>query len=313
MINCLQRYLPVRVKMLLKPYFRTFFPNKLIALLWITFRCSYKCSYCPYCGIQDYSYFFPKNVEKTGEEWIEALESLPPTSFYILGGEPFLYKDLYKIINNLPKKHSIIGIITNASMPIEVYNKINKKLHINISFHREFVSEEDFINKVLLLSKKFHVTVNIVANNENILFLKNHSKDFKNKNISVHVDPFIDFEKNKCFEYTKEQLKMIGNFITKDRNLLLKTELENLTKICSAGRNYYNIMPNGDVTICSNTMDIKYSKFREKSNDKSFDLGNIFDGTFKLNNVDYKCKYKCLNHCDIDYCKIKIERYGNNM
>lgn len=176
LIELLQNIIPVEIKQMLKPHFRLLFPNKIMSLLWITFRCTYKCSYCPYCGLCDYSKIFPKSCEKSGEEWIKSLETLPPTSFYISGGEPFLYKDLPYIINNMPKKHAILGIVTNASVPIEIYNKVNKKIHLNISYHNEFTNEDDFIKKVLLLKKKFNITVNIVATPDNlkfsILFLK---------------------------------------------------------------------------------------------------------------------------------------------
>jgi MoaA/NifB/PqqE/SkfB family radical SAM enzyme len=307
-INFSQKYLPTSIKICLKPYFRKVFPNKRIALLWITFRCTYKCSYCPYCGIQDYSKYFSKNLEKSGEEWLAALDRLPPTMFYISGGEPFLYEDLYKIINNLQKKHSILGIVTNASMPLDVYDKVSKNIHLNVSFHSDFIDEDKFINKILSLSKKFHITINIVATKKNILLLQKYSKCLKSNNIDFHVDPIIDFVNNKCFDYTPEDLKIINKFILKDRSLYKKQLLEKSTKICSAGRNYYNIMPNGDVTICSNTMDIKYSKYRCETKDKNFELGNVFNNNFSLNNSDYKCLYKCLNHCDIDYCRINIAK-----
>ena len=69
---------------------------------------------------------FPKSCEKTPEQWIKALAKLPATTFFVLGGEPFLYDGLSELINNLPKQHSILGLVTNASMPIELYKKLNK-------------------------------------------------------------------------------------------------------------------------------------------------------------------------------------------
>jgi molybdenum cofactor biosynthesis enzyme MoaA len=140
----------------------------------------------------------------------KALEKLPPTSFYFSAGEPFLYKDLPYIINNLPEKHSIIGIVTNASMPLSIYRKIKKKIHLNVSFHREFTSEKEFISKVTELQNFFHLTVNIVATPVNLDFLKTLDKICKSNKIALHVDPFIDFAAEKP-QFSKEQLQILKN------------------------------------------------------------------------------------------------------
>lgn len=306
LIETLQNIVPNKLKNILKPYFRLFFPNKNYALWWITFRCTYKCSYCPYCGLCDYSEFFPEASEKTGEEWIKALEKLPPTSFYFSGGEPFLYKDLPYIINNLPEKHSIIGIVTNASMPLSIYRKIKKKIHLNVSFHREFTSEKEFISKVTELQNFFHLTVNIVATPVNLDFLKTLDKICKSNKIALHVDPFIDFAAEKP-QFSKEQLQILKKFVSPDRSIKKKKKLYNTTKRkkCSAGRNYYNIMPNGEISICSGGMDYKYSPLRSLSINEIFNLGNVFEDEIELNKRDFVCNYPCLNHCDMDFCLIR--------
>lgn len=307
LLELAQKLIPNKLKSFLKPYFRMMFPNKIMALLWITFRCNYKCPYCPYCGMVDYTKDFPKECEKTGEEWIKAFEKLPPTSFYISGGEPFLYKDLPYIINNLPKKHSIIGIVTNASLPIEIYNKVNKNIHLNISFHRDFVkSEDDFINKVVELKKRFHVSVNIVATPENFNFIKNKIKIFDKNKVPYHIDPLV-LNANEHFEYEEEYKKLLKKHISLDRTNNLKLEkLKTDIKKCSAGRNYYNITPNGNVFVCSRAMDYFHSPLLEHIKDNSLKLGNIFNGDFKLNKNDFICNLKCVNHCDWDYTSIKV-------
>ena len=79
------------------------------------------------------------------EQWLVALEKLPPAMIYISGGEPFLYAKLPELVNNLPKKHRLLGIVSNVSLPASVYRKIERPFHLNASFHREFVSAESFI------------------------------------------------------------------------------------------------------------------------------------------------------------------------
>ena len=210
------------------------------------------------------------------------------------------------IINNLPKKHSIIGIVTNVSMPIEVYKKVKKRIHLNVSFHREFTSEDEFIEKVKALKDYFHITVNIVATEENINFIKNKLEIFEKNKIAYHIDPLIN-SSNKPHEYTKEDKQIIDKYLEKSRTLEREDLLAKLTaKKCSAGRNYYNLLPNGDALLCSRAIEYKHSPFIENIDNPKYYLGNIFDGTFKLNKNDTICSYDCIAHCDRDYTKIKI-------
>lgn len=305
-IELVHRLVPNQIKQFLKPYFRTIFPNKLMGMIWITFRCNYKCSFCPYCGADDYSKTFPKSVERTGKEWIEALNKMPATSFYIAGGEPFLYADLPYIINNLPSKHSILGIVSNGSLPLDVYFKVNKKLNLNISYHSEFVKDKDeFVKKVVALKERFKVCVNIVATPDNFDFIKNKLKIFDENNIPYHVDPLV--VDSKPYEYSPEYLEVLKKYIKKDRTFDVDDEkLYNSLKKCSAGRNYYNLMPNGDATICSRCKDFLYSPSIEHIDNEVFKLGNIFNGDFHLNKKDFMCEYDCVDHCDWDYSKIKV-------
>ncbi len=109
----IRAYLPNSVKHLLKPYFRTLLPNQLLALCWITFRCNYRCSYCNIVTNFDFGKVAGRNSERTVEEWLAALEALPPTMFFFAGGEPLLYAGFPELLNGLPAKHSIIGLVTN--------------------------------------------------------------------------------------------------------------------------------------------------------------------------------------------------------
>ena len=300
-----QGLIPQKLKIYLKPYLRKVLPNKRFAVLWITFRCNYKCSYCPYESTSDYSKIFPIDCELTKEEWLKNLEKLPPTSFYFSGGEPFLYSDLAYIINNFPSKHSILGVISNGSLPLSVYKKVKKKIHLNISFHREFVDEESFIDKVKELSKLFQVSINIVATPENIPFLDTLSKICKENKIHFHVDPLVT-NGFVCYEYNDKQKFILKKYIKTDRSNTKKMLFAQKTaKICSAGRNFYNIMPNGEVSVCSRMMDNKYSNYGEKIDESNFFLENIFSENFKLNTQNIICKHACINHCDLDYCDIK--------
>ncbi len=307
LLELVHRLVPNKIKHILKPYFRVIFPNKLICNMQITFRCNYKCTFCPLCGANDFSQTFPKSVERTGKEWVEAMEKMPATSFYIAGGEPFLYEDLPYIVNNLPSKHDILGIVTNASLPLDVYFRINKKINLNISYHSEFVENpDDFVKKVLALKQRFKVCVNIVATLRNYEFIKNKLKIFEENNIPFHIDPLI-IDSKKHYEYSEDYLKLLRKYVTKDRMFNNQEErFYNSVKKCSAGKNYFNLLSDGSATICARAMEYLYSPAIEDIDNDEFKLGNIFDGTFHLNKHDIKCDFDCVNHCDWDYCSIKV-------
>lgn len=305
LVTYLQQKIPLKLKTYLKPFYRMIYPNRLHGIINPTYRCSYKCSYCPICSKFDYATIFPKSCEKTPEQWIKALAKLPATTFFVLGGEPFLYDGLSELINNLPKQHSILGLVTNASMPIELYKKLNKKIHMNISFHREFAQEDSFIEKVLMIKKYHHVAVNIVAIPDNIPFIPKLKKILQENKIELHVDPYF----GKDYDFEDAQLKDIP--ISNERVRSKRYKLYNSTKmkLCSAGRNFYCLMPNGEALSCTSGMDYIYSDLR-KDDANGFDtnvfkMGNIFEESFKLKTEDIKCNLSCFSHCDMDYTIIK--------
>lgn len=294
----LQRFVPARVKFYLKPYYRKVFRNRLHVLFWPTFRCNYRCSYCPICTQFDFSRVFGKDTERSGADWLAAFDKLPPASFYVAGGEPLLYRDLPMIINELPAKHSVLGIVTNLSAKPEAYARITKRIHLNASFHREFVSEEEFIAKVLLLQERFHINVNIVATPENLQVLRRVEGLMRSKDISLHVDPYVD----AAFAYSNEELRALRGHLAADRGVVDFTDRS--VKSCSAGRNYINVLPNGEVFTCAAGFTYSYSPlFADLVADRElgqYRMQNIFATDFSLNRADTTCVLPCKDACDYD-------------
>ena len=160
--------IPSSVKGYLKPYYRKFLPNKLHLIFWPTFRCNYKCSYCPYITQQHFPSIFTRGKERSTTEWLEAINKLPPAVFFIAGGEPFLYRGLIDFLNEMPEKHEVLGIVTNLTVNEKIYKKIKRKINFNVSFHREYISVDKLLEKSKELRKNFPVTVYLVATPENI-------------------------------------------------------------------------------------------------------------------------------------------------
>jgi MoaA/NifB/PqqE/SkfB family radical SAM enzyme len=295
---------------------RTFHPNRLYVVLWITFQCNYKCSYCPVVTKFDYGKIFTRKDEKTPDQWITALEKLPRARIYISGGEPFIYKGLPDLINN-QSKHVVTGVVTNASAPAKVYERVKKKIQLNLSFHPEFTSQDEFLRKIQELKEltQFSLVVNIVATPDNLPIIAAMNARLVDQNVTLHVDPLVDPDMQ--FQYSDEELRTLMTVLTRGR----KNSLDRLNyrsykqKKCSAGRNYINIMPNGDVFRCAGGFEYMLSPLRKSilENGPSapydatlFSMGNIFDENFSLDTNDIICGLPCPAACDRDMARIKF-------
>ena len=312
-VTTLQRYLPLSVKHALKPYYRLLYPDKLHALLWITFRCNYRCSYCPIVTKFSYEGVVGRRDERSVEEWLDGLDKLPSANLYISGGEPFLYAGLPELINRLPDKHRILGVVTNATVKTDVYRRLKKPVHLNISFHREFVEDERFIKKLHELKEDFRLCVNIVATPENIPVLQRVQEMLDHKNITLHVDP-LD---SQDFQYTDGELAILSEFLERDRFAKVEEQLsfkDYGTKSCSAGMNYVNILPNGDVYTCMEGVHYNHSSLYQPLLETGPDapysaapyrMKNLFDADFALRKHRLACRLPCASGCDLDSASIR--------
>jgi len=301
----IQRLLPARMKFFLKPYYRRVFSSRLHVLFWPKFRCNYQCSYCTVFTKFNFTKVFEPKSEKKVEQWLEGLEKLPPAMIYVAGGEPFVYAGLPELVNNLPKKHQLLGIVSNVSLPASVYRKIKRPFHLNASFHREFVSAEDFIARVKELQEFSHVHVNIVATPENLPLISSIDELMAKHRISLHVDPYVDHQ----FRYSAEEQALLRKHTQADRKSLVQFD-DFSRKQCSAGRNYINLLPNGDVFACAAGFNYVhsplYSEIVKGRNLDHFRMRNLFDPEFKLNSSDVMCELPCKDACDRDSVIIKV-------
>ena len=305
-VLALQQLLPARVKFALKPYYRKVFPNKLHIYWNPTFRCNYRCSYCPVVTKFAFTTVVGKSGERSGADWLEAFDRLPPAAFYIAGGEPFVYADLPTVLNDLPLKHRLLGIVTNLSQPASVYRKIKKRLHLNASFHREHTSDDDFIAKIRELRDSFHIHVNIVATPQNLPLLTKIAEEFSGCDIPLHVDPFVQ----KGFQYTPRQLELLQPFLAPDRKPKTQLDFNDFhPKQCSAGRNYINLSPDGSAYTCNGGMNFVhstlYSEWSSGRDVSKYRMGNIFDPNFQVNQKDMICSMPCNMACDRDTASIR--------
>jgi organic radical activating enzyme len=241
-----------------------------------------------------------KSGERSGEDWIAALEKLPPAVIYIAGGEPFVYSDLPILINRLPEKHTMLGVVTNLSLHANAYRKIEKRIHLNASFHREHIDAPTYIAKIKQLSGQFQIHAYIVATPENLLVLDRISDELNSVGVPLHTDPFVD----RGFQYSPDQLKVLSRHVKADRVAKSADFQDFSTKRCSAGKNYVNFSPDGTAYTCYGGMNFIHSPlYSDAASGKDlsqFRMGNLFDAGFRLYSHEIVCSMPCNAACDRD-------------
>lgn len=176
-------------------------PNNEGKAIWeITNKCNYNCSYCIFsCDSKN-----NKNVkgELTTEECFHIVDELSKNDFKhlkITGGEPFIRKDILKILAYASNK-LFTDISTNASLltpeRVELLNELklkmihvsldgNKKAHESVRGKETFDKTIEGLNLLKQSTNRIRVGSVIHRNNENNL------EELVNKSIEVDADEII--------------------------------------------------------------------------------------------------------------------------
>ena len=119
LVEILQKLLPAKIRSIIRPYHRIFFPNKIYGYWNITYRCTYKCSYCPFCNITKYSDIYPKETEKTqaqkNNEYRNQIQNKYSTNILVSADQ-----DTDILLN-------IISKTSNEDIKVQSINSLNSK------------------------------------------------------------------------------------------------------------------------------------------------------------------------------------------
>ena len=273
----------------------------------LTFKCNYDCSYCISHDVNH------PTLKRNPEEIIEGVKFL--ISFYpdkkrkklvLLGGEPFLYKPIAEVLNELTKLLPV-NVLTNLSVSKNYLNKLdyNNNLTLSSSFHPEFSDPIKFVDKVLYLRREKGQEANcMVSIHPNEKFLK-HSLYVLEKTESEYTSitylskmdsnlPDIFGEsyaysskiKNAVDKYKKNLGGRHFNYIYEDSTKIIKQSdivLNNLDNFkgmkCEAGHQKIHIDEAGHVYPAACFLNT------------SARLGNIFNKTFKRPSSYVSCPF----------------------
>lgn len=185
--------------------------------------CNYKCSYC-FPGSNEGNYKWPdvniviKNLSHLLDYYKSNGKDL--FKFYLIGGEPTLWKDLPKLVTYLKEHYNVmIHISTNATPSVKWWQK-NAKYYdsIEISVHNQFVNPDHIIEVAdCIYDQKVQVVANVLMDPDNFEKCQDileHLKSSKRRWViiakSVHFNGQTKYtEKQK--EYFDKTLKRYPN------------------------------------------------------------------------------------------------------
>lgn len=248
-------------------------PNNESKAIWeITNKCNYNCSYCIFsCDSKN-----NKNIkgELTTEECFHIIDELSKNDFKhlkITGGEPFIRKDIIKILDYASKK-LLTDISTNASLltpeKVDLLNQMKlKMIHISLDGNKlahESVRGKGTYDKTMkgleLLShstNRIRIGSVIHANNENNL------EELVNKSIEVSADEIIFSIMEPISGQDTSLVKTISNQSLIEEIELLKEKYKgeisinynfgnqpNYIQECPAGDKFLYINNYGNISPC---------------------------------------------------------------
>ena len=233
------------------------------AFLTLTNRCNLNCKYC-------YQNSHPKiNIRKElkKRDWIKIINELNKLNvdkINIVGGEPFLLKELFNILDHILgiNKNIKIKIFTNGILlntnKIKKIRKYNLTLSFNLNSHKkqihDFYASKGNWKKIIKNIKKcskinFEISTPLTKRNFDCLegFVKFCEKLGAKR---IRFVPLIILKDKKGLKKEQATKEMISDFKKKIENFE-GIELTFGCRTCEGGTSYLTIQANGDITPCT--------------------------------------------------------------
>ena len=290
----------------------------------LTYVCNYNCDFC----IQGSK---EKHMEKSKNESIETRRKICDNliefietklnkkydyiDIYLLGGEITILKDFIEIITKIVEckfeGKITIKVTTNLSANekvleelVEMFDKkmtFLREIHINASYYKDFASEEEFINKVKILTKNYKVanaiSLNSIYRNIKRLFRRFRRNKalnkIKNKIRKIYVSIGYPLCCDKDYE---EYLKFKNKYknVTKNIHFIIikgyKTSIseklkKRIVKEEKQDKNIKVTFNNGEVFYCANSNKISLKLDNEQSFNSRGYLCDVGINNITINNV----------------------------
>jgi MoaA/NifB/PqqE/SkfB family radical SAM enzyme len=230
-------------------------------------RCNLRCKFCGVWQSKKQDRLTTDEIKGV----IDQVSKLGVCYISITGGEPLLRDDIEEIAEYISKKGIKVGLNTNgvllnqnrADRIAKAFDYIRVSVHGTEEIHDELTCRKGSYkatiggikNLVSVEGRKARVGINFVLTNENysnieelLDYVTKIGADFMSF-LPVNFDDKFELKDPRAFEKLKGLKRKYG--IIGDTDLFLRTPSYNAGRDnCDAGRLFFAILPNGDITIC---------------------------------------------------------------
>jgi MoaA/NifB/PqqE/SkfB family radical SAM enzyme len=262
---------PKVVPRVLKNYFVSLiFSKKPLRTVDITFdyRCNYNCKHCYTHNLED------KNRKLlTYKEIIENIDKCIKEGaihFNIIGGEPTIHPDLFRLISYIHNKGALVSLATNGSMLTREYVSKLKNCRLDVALISLDYLDEDEQDQLTGHKGSFLKTSQAIENciavglpvfiSTVVTKYKLQSNEFnkildfcRNKKITCHINlPTLygRWKTRKDLIFNKQEIQAIKD-LYKDPHVRSCEMSAYFVKGCSPGLEKLHITPYGDVLPCA--------------------------------------------------------------
>ena len=258
------------------------FPNTIESIHFlITEKCNKKCSTC-YINHKDQKELSFKQIKNIIDNFCQ----LKVFQVAIGGGEPFLRRDILKILKYLHKKNMIVTVSTNGSLlNNEILRDIKSLVKsIQLSIYSNIESEHErlrypgsfqqTIRNILMLQKQgIPVGINLLVQPHSYIYLLNTLNFIRNLQVSginlVKLKKSSDELRGNTFDWQEKDYGKLQVILEKFKNKYTEMKLSvdcSLAKImkknglpfllskgivgCSGGKSFLVVRSNGDIYPC---------------------------------------------------------------
>lgn len=313
-----------------------------IVYLELTRGCNLRCKHC----LNNSGEVMPNQLnEKEFEDLIIELSKAGIQEIRLTGGEPLLYKNIYKLIELCTENGICTSLGTNGTLVTdEVAKKLKKaglkKVVVSIDgtedMHNQIRGKGNYKKSMeglkFLKNAGIDVRVNAVIMKSNMEDVINLAKEMNKEKITLFIRRFIESGRGenlkdnmlnqKDYEYVKEQLKeelddstpyVNGHYLRINEGVHPRIPLPFTIRGCKAGQRAIAIMPDGEIQLCGFLSAQGFPGVDNVRNIKSWT--DFWDELQKLDKLkflrDTLDEYNSIEGVQETYCLAYIQRYLN--
>lgn len=296
----------------------------------LTYNCNEKCVHCfnPGAARNEKEISTRNNREEINIEHykvlLDDLKQLGVVKIVLTGGDPFVKKDIWKLIEMIYEKDFIIDIYTNG---LAILGRVNRlaQFYPNSVGLSIYSAEDEIHNKITRVPNSLKKTLSVANDLMNLgvpIYFKcpimNHNANsyFTVENLAKKYGATVQFDITLTDSVDgdvsiSEQLQVDGELleiILRDPNIPLyvgkeapnfgKQERNKNEVFCGAGINIMSITPEGNVTPC-NSFPTQFGNLKEQSFSNIWKNSNTLKNWQKTVIADYE---ECGNYERCGYC-----------